>query len=385
MSTGLGPLAAGIGLALSTVSLLYVAGAIAALLAWGRRRVPLAPQTPPVTILKPLCGAEPELYENLRSFCDQDYPEFQVVFGARDADDPALAVARRLVAEFPHRDLSVVADPRTIGTNHKVSNLANLLPAARHEYLVIADSDIRVGPDYLRSVVGPLLDPGVGVVTCLYRGRALGPVWSRLGALFINEGFLPSVLVARALGSSAFSFGSTLALRRAALDQAGGLPALASHLADDYQLGALTRRQGLRTVLSPYLVETLAHEPSAARLLHHELRWGRTIRTIQPWGYFFSGVTYALPMSLIGAGLAAPRPWALALPLLALALRLMLHYAASAGLRLSNPPGPWLVPFRDLLSFAVWSGSFLGRRVRWRRGDFSVQSDGRMRANKESL
>lgn len=381
----LGTLWAAIGALLAGASLIYIGGAIVALRAWARREAHEARESPPVTILKPLCGPEPELYENLRSFCDQDYPQFQVIFGARDPDDPALAVARRLAREFPERDLRVVADGRLIGSNRKVSNLANMMPVACHELLVIADSDIRVGPDYLRRVLAPLLDPGVGLVTCLYRARADRSLWSRIGAMAINEGFLPSVLVARALGSNAFGFGSTLAVRREHLAQIGGFDSLAEHLADDYRLGELTRRRGLRTVLSPYLVETLVHEPDAAALLQHELRWARTIRAVRPWGHLFSVVTYALPMSLFAVALADGAPWALALPFLALGGRIMLHYAAGASLRLGEPRSPWLVPFRDLLSFAVWAASFLGRRVRWRRGDFSVASDGRMRANKESV
>lgn len=366
-------------------SLIYLAGAIVLLLGWARRDAPAGEAGPPITILKPLCGLEPDLYENLRSFCDQDYPEFQVLFGVRDADDPALAVARRLVREFPQRDLRVVVDDRLIGSNRKVSNLANMLPAASHELLVIADSDIRVGSDYLSHLAAPLARPEVGLVTCLYRARPDASLWSRLGAMGVNEGFLPSVLVARALGSTAFGFGSTLALRREHLDRIGGFDALAEHLADDYQLGELTRRCGLRTVLSTYLVETLAHEPNAAALLHHELRWARTIRAVRPWGHLFSVVTHALPMSLFAVALAGGAAWSVALPFLALGGRLVLHYAACTGLRLSWRGDPWLVPIRDLLSFAVWAVSFLGRSVRWRRGEFSVASDGRMRANKESV
>jgi ceramide glucosyltransferase len=380
-----GTLWAAIGALLAGASLVYIGGAIVALRAWARREVPEARESPPATILKPLCGPEPELYENLRSFCDQDYPQFQVIFGARDPDDPALTVARRLVREFPERDLRVVADERLIGSNRKVSNLANMMPGACHDLLVIADSDIRVGPDYLRRMLAPLLDPGVGLVTCLYRAHADRSPWSRIGAMAINEGFLPSVLVARALGSNAFGFGSTLAVRREHLEQIGGFASLAGHLADDYRLGELTRRRGLRTVLSPYLVETRVHEPDAAALWHHELRWARTIRAVRPWGHLFSVVTYALPMSLLAVALADGAPWALALPFLALGGRVMLHYAAGASLRLKEPRNPWLVPFRDLQSFAVWAASFLGRRVRWRRGDFSVASDGRMRADKESV
>lgn len=385
MDHGLALTAAVIGAAVSVISLLYTAGAAAALAVWSRRTVPPPGRLLPVTVLKPVCGDEPLLYENLRSFCDQDYPAYQVIFGARSADDPALAVIRRLIAEFPRHDIHLVVNPRLIGSNFKVSNLSNIYEAARHPWLVLADSDIRVGRDYLRGVVGPLNDPTVGVVTCLYRGRPHGGLWSRLGALFINEGFLPSVLVARALGSQSFGFGSTLALRREVLEAIGGFAALGSQLADDYMLAELARRRGLRTVLSPYLVETLVYEPRAADLLRHELRWARTIRTVQPWGYAGSWVTYVIPASLLGAALIHRAPWAWTLPLLALALRLVLHYSARKGLQLTHFTTVWLVPLRDVLSFAIWSGSFLSRRVTWRQRALSVQANGRIQMDKELL
>jgi ceramide glucosyltransferase len=385
MLSALGHAAAAAGAVVTLASMTYMAGAIWALRVWSRREVPAATVLPAVTVLKPLCGDEPELYENLRSFCDQDYPEYQIVFGVRDTADPSVAVARRLQEEFTPHTVAVVVDARVIGDNLKVSNLANMLPAARHDCLFIADSDIRVGRDYLRRVVGPLNDPGVGVVTCPYRGRPVGSLWSRLGAMFINEWFLPSVLVARALGSSAFSFGSTLALRRASLDAVGGFAALADHLADDYLLGKLTRRRGLRTVLSPYLVETVVHEPGAAALLRHELRWARTIRTVQPWGYAGSWLTYTFPVSLAGAVLIHSLPWSVALPLLALTLRVVLHYTARNGLQLADPPFVWLVPLRDILCFIIWSGGFLNRRVTWRRQELAVRNDGRIEVDKELL
>lgn len=377
--------AAAAGVVISAAALAYIAAAIWCLRAWRRRHIPVAADLPPVSILKPLCGDEPELYENLRSFCDQDYPAYQVVFGVRDAADPAIAVARRLVDEFGPGKLSLVIDERVMGSNYKVSNLANMMRTAHYDFLIIADSDIRVGRDYLRHVVGPLNDPGVGIVTCLYRGRAHGSPWARLGAMFINEWFLPSVLVARALGSSAFGFGATLGLRRGVLEGIGGFPALAAHLADDYMLGELTRGRGLRTVLSPYVVETLVHEPDAAALIHHELRWLRTIRSVQPWGYAGSWLTFTFPASLAGAALLRNLPWSMLLPLLALALRVVLHYNARNGLQSAASASVWLVPLRDILSFFIWSGSFLSRRVTWRRQELSVNSDGRIRMDKELL
>ena len=367
-----------IGFTISAAALVYLAGAVTAVRRWGERSIPLADRPAPVTILKPLCGDEPLLYENLRSFCDQDYPEFQVIFGVRDRDDPAVPVVRRLIEEFTDRDLRLVVDERVLGGNFKVSNLVNMMAVARHDRLVIADSDIRVGRDYLASVVGPLEDPAVGLVTCLYRGYPVGGLWSRLGAQFINEGFLPSVLVAHALGSSDFGFGATLALRREVLERIGGFPALADYLADDYLLGALTRRLGLRTVLSPCLVETVVHEPTLAALLAHELRWQRTIRLVRPAGHAGSVFTHALPVSLLGSLLINSLPWSAIIPLLVLLLRLVLYFSARSVLHLSDSATAWLVPFRDLLSLMIWLASFLRRSVRWRERELSVRTDGRM-------
>src|ERR1700733_1400798 len=211
----------------------------------------LAPRRlPAVTILKPLCGAEPETYECLRSFCDQAYGEFQVIFGVRDSNDPALAIVERLQREFPQRDLQTVVDRREHGSSRKVSNLVNMMALARHEFLVLSDSDVRVQRDYLARIVAPLLDGGVGIVTCAYRGCPRRGLWSLLGSLFINEWFIPSVLVAAMAGSRSFAFGATIAVRRQVLERIGGFASIADQLADDYRLGELTRRLGLRTGLS---------------------------------------------------------------------------------------------------------------------------------------
>lgn len=373
-----------LGLVLSIGSLFYVAGATLLLHKWRKRHLPSAAMQPPVTVLKPLCGLETDLYTNLRSFCTQDYPHYQVVFGLRNGHDPAAPVVQRLMREFPELDLELVIDERVWGSNYKVSNLANMLPHARHAHLVIADSDIRVGPRYLRGIVASLTEPGVGIVTCLYKGRACGSLWSRLGALFINEWFIPSVLCARALGADTYVFGATMALHRSTLDAIGGFAALRSYLADDYMLGELVRRQGLRVALSPYLVETLVDEPRARGLIAHELRWARTVRTVQPWGYAGAGLTHALPVSLIAAGLVHHLPWSAALPGLALVLRLMLHAAARRSLHSEPAPGAvWVIPLREALSFAIWLGSFTSRRVRWREQALSVHADGRMQVEKE--
>src|SRR6185437_10708189 len=215
------------------------------------RRISGAPaKLPPVTVLKPLCGAEPGLYDHLRSFCLQDYPEFQIVFGVGEADDPAIEVAGRLRAQFPKLAIDVVVDPRQHGHNRKISSLINMLKHARHDVLVMADSDAFVGRDYRTSVTAPLLDKKVGLVTCLYHGEPTHLVWSRLGAMYINEWYMPSVLLAWLFGHENYVSGQTLCLRRDTLQAIGGLLGIVNHLADDYELGQLVRRLGLRIVLS---------------------------------------------------------------------------------------------------------------------------------------
>jgi len=329
---------------------------------------------PPVTVLKPLCGAERHLYDCLRSFCDQAYPRFQLVFGVRDPEDPAVTVVRRLQREFPGLDLQIAINPAQHGSSGKVSNLINMMPFARYDYLVVADSDVRVAPDYLAQVVPALLDTAVGIVTCPYRGYPRGGPWSVLGAAFINDWFMPSVYVAALLGSRAFAFGATIAMRREVLASIGGFTPIADQLADDYRLGELTRRLGLRTVLAEVVVETSVDERSLGDLVGHELRWLRTIRTVRPVGYALSFVTFGLAPAALGSLLAAGARAALAMLAITALARLMLHStgrdARSALEQL------WALPLTDLLAFALWCWGFVTRRVQWRHARYRVARDG---------
>jgi len=341
---------------------------------------PVPKMFPPISVLKPLCGAEPRLYESLRSFCVQDYPVYQIVFGVRDEADPAAAVVGRLQTEFPGRDLVLVVEPSLVGANAKVSNLMHLMARARHDILVLADADIRVGTGYLRALAGPVQDEGVGVVTCLYRGFPVGGIWAGIGTLFIQDWFVPQVLLAHSLGSSDFAFGATIALRREVLVAIGGFEALAFQLADDYELGARSRAQGWRTVLSSYLVETTVSEPRFSDLISHELRWLRTIRLINPWGYAFSVVTFGLPLAVFAA-LWAQQTLITGLASLALVLRLMLHSQVCKRLRTTRHMG--LIPLADSLLCVLWVVGFLGQGVKWRGQGLVVCADGSIRANRE--
>lgn len=328
------------------------------------------PVLQPVTVLKPLCGMEPGLEANLTALCTQQHPAFQIVFGVRDPHDPAIVVARRLAKRYPGRDIRLVVDARVHGTNLKVSNLINMMRSARHPWLVLADSDIAVAPDYLERVTAPLADPMVGIVTCLYRGRALNGFWSKMGALFIDTWFTPSVRVASALGSSAFGFGATIAIRADTLRQAGGFAALRNRLADDFWLGQLTRELGLATVLSDVAVTTDVTESNFTALWSRERRWMQTIRAINPLGYTFSFITFTLPMLAIGLWLA-PGAWSAALALIGTAARCAQHARPCApGL---PPPGRMLLaPARDCLLLLTWMAAFFGSTARWRRHQLPI-------------
>jgi len=329
---------------------------------------------PPVTILKPLFGAEPETYACLRSFCEQAYPQYQVVFGVCDPQDPAVAVVHRLQREFPDLDLVLAADRREHGSNRKVNNLINMMAVARHDYLVISDSDVTVDRDYLAKLIPPLFDPGVGIVTCGYRGVPRPGIWSLLGSMYINEWFMPSVRVSALMGYRSFAFGATIGIRRETLVRIGGFNSVSNQLADDYRLGELTRQQGLRTVLSEVEVDTLVEDRTAADLIAHELRWRRTIRNLNPYGYVFSVVTLGLPVTalqlLFTQGAA---PAAAIFSATALASTLIHFNARRPG---ASTAVLLLVPFRDLLHFSLWIWSFATRRVQWGEDHYEVGRDG---------
>ncbi|MDB6041945.1 MAG: hypothetical protein JWM63_496 [Gammaproteobacteria bacterium] len=379
------PLEGIVGFASLAVAAGYAVLALVAVIAWRIRRTVKTPsKLPPVTVLKPLCGAEPGLYENLRSFCQQDYPEYQIVFGVRDPADPALRVVERLVAELPSVPIVVVIDSQQHGNNRKISSLVNMLSRARHDVLAISDSDAFVGPDYLRTVTASLLDPKVGLVTCVYRGMPTTQVWSRLGAMYVNEWYIPSVLLAWLFGHESYVSGQTMCLRRSTLQAIGGLRAIADHLADDYRLGELVRGLGLRIALSPYLLRAEHHEPTLALLTRHELRWMRTLRVLRPRSFRLIFLTFSLPLATFGLALTAVAEPSLRLAAWALfqttvVARLALHFAHR--LRGERPllADLWLVPARDVLICWVWWRSFFTSRLTWRGSEFDVGADGIMR------
>ncbi|WP_423905574.1 bacteriohopanetetrol glucosamine biosynthesis glycosyltransferase HpnI [Caballeronia sp.] len=331
---------------------------------------------PAVTIIKPLFGTEHALLNNLSGFCTQDYPgPIQYLFGVHDKNDAALEVVESLRRLQPGASISVVADARLYGPNRKMSNIMNMLPHVKHDILIFADSDVGVSPDYVRCVVGELQQPGVGLVTCLYRGVPDPGFWPRLSANSSNYHFLPGVVVGMALGLASPCFGQTIALRRATLDEIGGFGQFTHHLAEDHAIGAAVRKLGQKVVVARMLVTHACDETSVTQLVAHELRWSRTIRTIDPLGYFGSVLTHPLALALLAIAFSGASSWSLPLVFVALCARLALKLQLDRVLG-QAPRDLWLVPLWDLASFAIFVSSFLSKRIIWRGYPFNVGHDG---------
>jgi ceramide glucosyltransferase len=358
----------------------YLVGSAIATMRFARRTLPGPCPQLPISVLKPLHGAEPGLYENLHSFAQQDYPVAQIVLGVSDAEDAAIPVARRLIRDLPGSDIALVIGSRVAAGNQKVANLENMLAATKHDILVLADSDMRVDRRYLAAVTAPLQDPRIGIVTCLYHGVSTGGLWSQLGALHINFGFLPSALVGSTLGLGGGCFGATIALRRDTLNRIGGLAQLRDELADDQRLGAAVRAQGLGVVLSRYLVEARVSEPSLAELWRHELRWARTVRMLAPLGFAGSVLTYPVALAAVAAAINGFGLTSVIFLVISLALRWVSARVIAGALGFAADK-LWLFPLRDALSFAVFVASFCGRTVFWRDRLFHVEPSGRMTAD----
>jgi ceramide glucosyltransferase len=337
-------------------------------------------QLPPVSILKPLKGVDPEIWESFCSHCEQVYPQFQILFGVSDPGDPAIEVVRKLRTKYPSVPIELIVCDRVLGTNVKVSNLAQMLPTARHEILLVNDSDIRVPSDYLRKVIAPLVDSSVGLVTCLYRGVAGPTLGSRLEALGISTDFVPGVLSARFLEKGLhFGLGSTLAFRRRDLEAIGGFDAFLDYLADDYELGRRIAATGKRVELSAATVTTFLPAYTPRQFFRHQLRWSRTIRDARRWGYAGLLFTFGLPCALLTLLAANGAAWAWILFAMTLAARLTVGIG-TAFLALNDEQvirNIVLLPLRDLIAPLVWAAAFMGNRIHW-RGDVFNLKDGRL-------
>ena len=337
-----------------------------------------------ITVLKPLHGAESKLYENLLSFLSQDYPgPVQVIFGVSDAADEALPVVRRLFEEFPDRDLGLSIGTRTVPGNAKIANLIGMSALIRHELIVMSDSDIRVESDYLRRASAALSQPGVGLVTCLYRGEPDRGPWAQLSSMAIDYHFLPAVLLAIRLDRGRPCFGATMAFSKQTLEAIGGFRAFANYLADDHAIGEAVRASGQRVIVGPHVVAHLCAERSAAELFHHELRWARTIRSIDPLGFAGSFITYPIPFALAAAMLGGFDAVGSATLLATVLCRVALQWQIENSLRLAT--WRWaLGPLRDILSFFIFCAAFLTDVVVWRGHRYRIRANGTMEALKGS-
>ena len=363
--------------AAATIGCVFALIAAALALRFGARRElsEIAPhEQPSVTILKPLCGQEPDLLTRLLGFAHQCYGgPMQIVFGSQHRTDPAMDVVKRLETLRPDLAIDVAVEPRGFGTNRKVLNLVNMAPLAHNDVIVLSDSDIEVDPTYLADVIAELQRPGVGAVTCLYHGIAGEGIWSRLSAMSINSYFLANVVVGRSMGLAQPCFGATIALRRETLEEIGGFEAFADCLADDYEIGVAVRALGYEVAVPPFSVGHVCFERTAGELVRHQIRQSRTIRTIDPVGYAGATLSHPFALALIGALLGSPL--GLLVAALAVVCRTVETIAIERAFALERQPY-WLIPFRDLIAFTTFVSGFFGTTVSWRGSRYRVLSDG---------
>jgi ceramide glucosyltransferase len=334
----------------------------------------------PATIMIPLHGADFNAYENYAGLCRQSYPEYQIVFGVRDESDSSIPIVNKLIEDFPERDISLVVSDKTIGANLKVSNLQNMLAQVKHEQIVIVDSDIRVSRDYLKTVLAPLADQRVGLVTCLYRAAEAPDFGAKLEAVGITAEFAPGVLMAWMLEGVKFALGSTMATTRTRLESIGGFHALADYLADDFMLGNLVAQSGYEVHLSTHVVETSMHPIGLAGMIRHQLRWARSTRISRPLGYLGLILTYGTALALLYVAVDSASTFSVLLLVSTLIVRLSMGWLIGVRWLRDRVLQKyfWLVPVRDLLSFSIWCSSWIGRRVEWRGRLFKVKRDGKM-------
>jgi len=354
-------------------------------------RVPLR-NLPAVTILKPVHGMEPKLEVNLESFFRQDYPHFEIIFGARSRDDQSLPVIEKLRAKYPHVRVRIVISGDPSWPNAKVFSLAKMIGSSDHSVFVISDSDILVKPDFLRNVVPPLLQPEVGLVTCLYRGIPAKDMWSQLEAMGMSVEMPAGVMVADMVEGMKFALGAAMAVRRDAIDAIGGLSEPAQFYSDDFMLGHLVAAAGYRVVLSHYKVGHVLAERSLRRTFGDQLRWMKSTRFSRPLGHIGSGLTYAVPFGLLALLLGASghhRHLLLGEELFALAWLNRMFLAVIIGwgvLRDRRSLGlSWLYPLRDLLGFCTWAASFSGNRFFWRGEPYQFREEGRISPAERSI
>jgi ceramide glucosyltransferase len=337
--------------------------------------------TPPVSILKPLRGVDPQMYESFRSHCVQDYPEYEIIFGVSEPDDPAVESVRQLIREFPGCKIRLLVCQEVLGNNRKTSNLVQMLASAQYDHILINDSDIFVPSGYLRRVMAPFARQQVGMVTCPYRGIASGTLGSKLESIGISTDFIAGVLVARQIeGGIHFALGSTLAMSRTALDAIGGLRPLVDYLADDFEMGFRIANAGYEVVLADIVVETHLPAYSFRGFFEHQMRWARSTRDSRRLGYVGLLLTFGLPWAMFSVLLAPLHWWSWTTLAAAAALRAAVALKVGIGVVHDRSVWRhlWLLPLRDLIAFAVWFGSFADHTVYW-RGEVFILKDGKIR------
>ena len=356
--------------------LIYYLVACFAALAFSRRAKAQTSPTfePPVSILKPVHGVDFASYDNYASFCNQDYPEYEMLFAVNDESDPAIAVVQRLIADHPQRRISLFVGAEYLGANKKVNNLARLTREAKHEVLALSDGDVRVGPKYLRNVVAPLRDGNVGAVTSFYRGIAQKNLYAELEAVGAASAFFAGVLMAVWTEGVKFALGASIVTTKTWMRKIGGFEAIAAFLADDYEIGHRIAQSGGRVVLSHETVSTMYPAQTFHSFWQHQLRWARTVRLCRPPSYAALLFTQGLPW-VIAAALVSPAPWIAASYFLAyFVLRLAMAYFVGVSVvgdevlrrRL------WIVPLWDAINFLVWATSFASNRVVWGNVEYVV-------------
>jgi ceramide glucosyltransferase len=344
------------------------------------RKKTLGTYTPPASILKPVRGVDFASYENFQSFCLQDYPDYEILFCVNELDDPAVPLIRRLVAEYPERTIQLYSNAPQIGSNRKVNNLALLACQAKYELLVQSDGDIRVGPSYLREMAAPFDHTQTGVLSCLYGGVMQKNIWAEIEALGAATDFSASVLVADWTEGVTFALGASVATTKTWLTRIGGYEALASVLADDYEIGNRVAKAGGRVIVSREVVATMYPATTFAEFWQHQLRWARTVRLCRPASYVGLLFTHGLFWAVIGALLSNSASGAASFLMAYLVLRLALAWIAGVwGLRDETARRKlWLVPLRDAIHFAVWIGSFFSNRITWGDAEFRLAANGEM-------
>lgn len=365
-------------LALTAGAVAYCVLVLVAVRSYLRQPRPAGRPGPPISVLRPLAGADEGLDENLSSYFRQDYPEFEILAAVRSAEDPARAVFEEVAAAFPQVPARLIVTGEPPYPNAKVFSLANMLAAARHDLIVMADSDTRVEPDFLRRVAAEFEDPQLGLSTCPYRAVPGASFWSRLEALGMNTDFLAGLLAARLVEGVRFAVGPTIVARRQALDAIGGIEPLREYLAEDFVLGRRVAENGWKVTLSRNLIEHRIGSQPWRENFRHRLRWMRSTRRSRPWGYLGQIFTYPLPLALVSLALA---PWAWPLAVAAVAARALAAWSvAQVILRDALFRRSWyLLPLEDLLSFAFWLAGFFGRTIAWRGRRYLLERDGRFR------